>query len=170
VTPSTRAAAPAPAAAPVPAPDPAPTHGCVRCGAPVALDVGLCENCNPLGLKDPAASQAHGTVFLAIGVGVVILAILGRLSLSGIGPFTGRVSAVVSSPPGLSVTLVVANQGSRAGTASCRLYDPDAPGIGPESTSVQSPRIDPGQSATFSALMTTLGSDVRAVGVSCSGP
>ena len=28
------------------------THACVRCGAPVGLGVGLCENCNPLGLRD----------------------------------------------------------------------------------------------------------------------
>ncbi|HEU4673190.1 MAG TPA: hypothetical protein VFS32_09850 [Candidatus Limnocylindrales bacterium] len=153
-----------------PAPIPGPTHGCARCGAEVPIDVGLCERCNPLGLKDVAASQVHGSVFLAIAVGVAILAVLGRLSLSGIGPFDGQVAAVVSSPPGLSVTLVVANHGTRAGSASCRLYDPDSPGIGPESVSVESPRIDAGRSATFSALMTTLGTTVRPVAVTCSGP
>jgi len=154
----------------LPAAPPAPTHGCARCGRPVPIDVGLCEQCNPLGLSDVASSQAHGTVFLAIGVGVVILAILGRLALSGIGPFSARVAGIVSSPPGLSVTLVVTNEGSRAGTASCRLSDPDSPGIGPDSTAVTSPRIEPGQSATFSALITTLGSTVRPVAVTCSGP
>jgi hypothetical protein len=132
--------------------------------------VGLCENCNPLGLKDVAASQAHGTVFLAIGIGVVLLAILGRLSLSGIGPFSGHVLAVIPSPPGLSVTLAVTNEGSRAGSATCRLFDPAAPGIGPESTSVESPRIDPGQTQTFSAAITTLGSTPVPVGVTCTGP
>ena len=40
------------------------THACVRCGAPVAIDVGLCERCNPLGLRDSSASQVHG---IAIG-------------------------------------------------------------------------------------------------------
>src|SRR4051794_2709399 len=156
-----------PAAMPTP---PAPMHGCVRCGAPVPIDVGLCETCNPLGLKDSAASQAHGTVFLAIAVGVVILAVLGRLSLGGIGPFSGHVAGVVSSPPGLSVTVVVENQGRSAGTASCRLYDPGSPGIGPESTSVQTPQVEAGGSATFSALITTLGSTVRPVAVACTGP
>ncbi|HEY3522458.1 MAG TPA: hypothetical protein VGK63_02045 [Candidatus Limnocylindrales bacterium] len=153
-----------------PASRPEPTHGCARCGAEVPIDVGLCERCNPLGLKDVAASQAHGTVFLAIAVGVAILAVVGRLSLGGIGPFDGRIAAIVPSPPGLSVTLVVENQGSRAGFASCRLYDPDSPGIGPESVSVESPRIEAGRSATFSALLTTMGTEVRPVAVSCSGP
>jgi len=166
VTPSAQAA---PAA---PTPAPAPTHGCVRCGAPVPLDVALCERCNPLGLKDPAASQVHGTVLLAIVIGVVFLAIAGRFALAGIGPFSGQVVGVVSntSPPGLSVTVAVTNEGSRAGIAQCRLYDPGSPGIGPESTTVQSPRIEPGRSATFSALMTTLGSTVQPVAVTCSGP
>jgi hypothetical protein len=164
VTPSASIGSTPPAAAP------APTHGCVRCGAQVPIDVGLCERCNPLGLKDPAASQAHGTVFLAIVVGVVLLAVLGKVSLGGIGPFNGHVAGVVSSPPGLSVTVVVANDGTRAGTASCRLYDPDSSGIGPESTSVQSPRIDAGASSTFSALITTLGTTVRPVAVTCTGP
>ena len=47
-------------------PGPKPlTHPCVRCGAPVPLDVGLCERCNPLGLRDSSASQVHGTVVIA---------------------------------------------------------------------------------------------------------
>jgi hypothetical protein len=152
------------------APASPPTHGCARCGAEIPVDRGLCETCNPLGLKDVAASQAHGTVLVAIVVGVAILAVLGRLALSGIGPFDGRIAEIVSSPPGLSVTLVVANHGTSAGSASCRLYDPDSPGIGPESISVESPRIEAGSSATFSALITTMGTTVRPVGVSCSGP
>jgi hypothetical protein len=58
---------------------PEPTHACVRCGRPVALSLGMCDRCNPLGLADPAASQVHGTVFLAIGVGIAALAIAARL-------------------------------------------------------------------------------------------
>ena len=41
-------------------------QACVRCGAPVSLQTALCERCNPLGLAQPSASQAHGTVFLAL--------------------------------------------------------------------------------------------------------
>jgi hypothetical protein len=42
----------------------------------------MCDRCNPLGLKQPAPSQAHGTVLLAI---------------------------VVAAPPGLAVTVTVEN-------------------------------------------------------------
>ena len=78
------------------------TQGCVRCGATVPLGTSMCENCNPLGLKQPAPSQAHGTVFLGVVVAVVGLAILGRLALNGIGPFQGQVGNIVAVPPGLA--------------------------------------------------------------------
>ena len=52
---------PTPAAAPAPA---EPMHGCVRCGARIPISESMCERCNPLGLKAPAASQAHGTAIL----------------------------------------------------------------------------------------------------------
>ena len=50
----TRAARAAPApVAPTRLPTPAsPTHPCARCGAPVGPGIGLCERCNPLGLRD----------------------------------------------------------------------------------------------------------------------
>src|SRR3954454_13007565 len=84
---------------------PEPTHPCVRCGRPVTLDESLCEECNPLGLSQPATSQAHGTVFLAIILAVVALAVAGRLAIAGVGPFRGEVSSVVPAPSGLAVTL-----------------------------------------------------------------
>jgi hypothetical protein len=146
---------------------PAPTHGCARCGAPIPLEAGLCESCNPLGLKDVASSQAHGTVLLAIVIGVAVLALLGKLAIAGIGPFSGEVTGVVSSPPGLTVTIQVTNEGTAAGQTTCRLYDPSAGGIGPESTYVQSPRVEAGATTTFEASMTTLGSTVRPVAVDC---
>src|SRR5437763_13409884 len=69
-------------ASPLPA---GPTHPCARCGAPVAVDVGLCERCNPLGLKDSASSQVHGTVFLAVGIAIAGLAVLAHVAVAGIG-------------------------------------------------------------------------------------
>src|SRR4051794_30741275 len=92
-----------------------PTHPCVRCGAPVPLDVAMCDRCNPLGLKQPASSQAHGTVFIGIAVAIFALAILGRYALAGVGPFNGTVTGVRAESPNLIVTLSVTNHGTREG-------------------------------------------------------
>lgn len=146
------------------------THACVRCGAPVPLDVALCERCNPLGLPQPASSQAHGTIFLAIGISVVGLALLGRFALSGIGPFAGAVTNVVAAPAGLAITLSVTNQGSSAGSTTCRVYDQADPGVGPQAAYLLSPQIGPGQTVSFSRESSVLGTTVRPLAVECSGP
>src|SRR6266508_5372188 len=90
-----------------------PTHACVRCGRPVPLDIARCDECNPLGLSQPATSQVHGTVFVAIVLAVVVLAVAGRVALSGVGPFSGQVTAVEAAPPGLVVTLSVRNENTK---------------------------------------------------------
>jgi hypothetical protein len=146
------------------------TQTCVRCGATVPLGTSMCENCNPLGLKQPAASQAHGTVLLAIVGAVIFLAVLGRVAIAGIGPFTGSIGNVVAAPPGLAVTLTVKNLGTSAGSSTCRVFDPAVPGIGPESAFITSPRIPPGETISFSQQVTILGPVVRPLGVECSGP
>jgi hypothetical protein len=146
------------------------THACVRCGAPVPLPVAMCERCNPLGLKQPASSQAHGTVFVGIVLAVIALAILGRLAIAGVGPFTAAVGAVVSDPPNLVVTLTVTNDGTKSGATTCRVFDPAFSGIGPESDYIQSPQIAAGATVSFSKEVTTLGSNVRPLGVDCTGP
>jgi hypothetical protein len=146
-----------------------PTHGCVRCGVPVPLDVAMCDRCNPLGLSQPASSQAHGTVFLGVAVAVVGLALLGQFVLAGIGPFTTELRATVPDPRGLSVTIAVTNEGSRAGIATCRVYDPSL-GIGPETAFFQSPRVEPGETLTFSRLVTELGTEPEGVAADCVEP
>ena len=75
---------------------PALTHPCQRCGAPVPLDVGLCERCNPLGLRDSSSSQVHGIAIAGVIAFVIFLAIVGRLVLSGVGPFDASVAGVVT--------------------------------------------------------------------------
>jgi hypothetical protein len=127
----------------------------------------MCEHCNPLGLKEPAASQAHGTVFVGIAVAVVLMAVFARVAVSGVGPFTGALSSVVADPAGLKVTVVVRNEGTSEGATTCRIGDPDIRGIGPETAYVSSPIIAPGQSATFDAVVTTLGTEVRPLTISC---
>lgn len=130
----------------------------------------MCEACNPLGLKQPAPSQAHGTAFLAIVGAVLGLAVLGRLALAGIGPFKGEIGNIVASPPGLALTLTVTNLGTSAGSTTCRVYDPSTPGIGPESAFIVSPRIGPGQTVSFSKDVRGLGATIRPLAVECTGP
>jgi hypothetical protein len=130
----------------------------------------MCENCNPLGLKQPAPSQAHGTVFLAIIGAVIFLAVLGRVAIAGIGPFKGGIGNVIAAPPGLAVTLTVTNLGTTAGSSTCRVFDPSVPGIGPESAFITSPRIPAGETISFSKQVAALGSVVRPLAVECTGP
>ncbi len=127
----------------------------------------MCENCNPLGLKAPSATQAHGIGALGIIVAVVILAVVARLAMSGVGPFTSSVANVAADPAGLRVTITVTNGGSGAGSTTCRVSDPKLPGIGPEAAFVSSPVIQPGATATFDALVTSLGTRVRTLAVDC---
>ena len=150
-------------------PRPEPTHPCARCGAPVPLDVGLCERCNPLGLKDSASSQVHGTAFVAVALAIVILAVAGRLALAGVGPFPVTLTALVAEGDGLAITLAVTNDGAAAGRTTCRVYDPADRGGG-RSSFVLSPEIGPGQTVTFVKRVTEFGATARALAVECTGP
>ena len=144
------------------------THACARCGAPVPLDVGLCERCNPLGLRDSASSQVHGTVFVAIGLAVVGLAIVAMLAVSGIGPFPAEVVAVRTSGDALAVSLRVTNQGSSIGSTTCRISDPET--AGGRAALVLTPRIAAGATITFDAEVNGLGSVARPLAIECSSP
>ena len=167
--------APVPVTPREPAPtEPAPeaatpglTHGCVRCGARIPLAESMCERCNPLGLRAPAASQAHGTVFVGIVVGVVIMAVVARLSISGIGPFQSSVTNVVADPAGLKVTVSVTNGGTAAGSTTCRIDDPSLGGIGPEAVYVESPRVEPGSTAVFDVVVASLGTEPKPLNADC---
>jgi hypothetical protein len=154
---------------PTPLPATEPLHGCVRCGARIPLAESMCERCNPLGLKAPAASQAHGTVFLAIAVAVVALAVLARFAVANVGPFTAQVAGVAAEGDGLRVTISITNTGSSAGRTTCRVGDPAIRGIGPETAYVQSPMVAGGETATFDALVVSLGTSARTLSVSCGG-
>lgn len=155
-----------PASPPTPA-DREPLHGCVRCGRPIPLGDSMCDRCNPLGLSQPSATQVHGIALAGVVIAVILLALLGRAVLSGIGPFEGGVDAVAPAAAGLTVTLTVRNDGDRIGSTTCRIYDPAVGGITPNDVYVQTPRIEGGTSATFSELVTTLGTEVRPLAVAC---
>ena len=135
----------------------------------MALDVGLCEDCNPLGLRDASPTQVHGIAFIGVTAAVIALALIGRLAISGVGPFTSELAGVAREGDALAVTLTVTNQGRSAGQTTCRLTDPlDRSGGG--AGFVLSPQIDPGTTLTFTKRVTGLGSTVRELVVECSAP
>jgi hypothetical protein len=148
---------------------PVHTHPCARCGAPVALDVGLCERCNPLGLRDSASSQVHGTVFVAVAIGIVGLALAARFAVAGIGPFTAAVAGMTDNGNGLIVQLQVTNKGTSAGTTTCRVSDPALQGSG-RPVFVLSPRIEPNSTVTFEAQLAGIDGPARPLAVDCSAP
>ncbi len=143
------------------------THPCLRCGAPIPLHEALCSACNPADLPQPAASQAHGTVFLGIALAVVAMLVIGLNLVGGVGPFTGRVAAAAPAGSGLLLTLQVRNDGQRGGQATCRVYDPKDLGSPPAETYVRTPAVPAGQSLTIQQQVAALGASVRPFAVDC---
>jgi predicted nucleic acid-binding Zn ribbon protein len=151
------------------APPPAePMHGCVRCGARIPIDESMCERCNPLGLKAPAASQAHGTVIVGIIGAVVVMAVVARVLLANVGPFKATVDDVAATAGGLTVTITLANQGSSAGATTCRIDDPTMGGVTPSAVFVESPKVPAGGSVTFAVMVGGLGTEPRPLLADCS--
>ena len=141
-------------------------QACVRCGAPVSLQTALCERCNPLGLAQPSASQAHGTVFLGIGAAVLLLASLAGSASRGIGPFTVSMSAADSVPGGLAVEISVTNTGASAGSATCQVTTSEIGRAG-LSEIISTPRIKPGATTTIDRQLKSFGSDPIPLSISC---
>jgi hypothetical protein len=132
------------------------------------MGVGLCERCNPLGLRDASASQVHGTVFLGVVGAFVLLAIVARLAITGIGPFPATIDAVAPVAAGLEVTLTVTNEGDAEGQTTCRVTAASNRGGGP-SAFVLSPSIPSGRTITFNQVVTGLG-DAQDLVVECRTP
>ena len=133
------------------------------------MNVGLCERCNPLGLKDSASSQVHGTVFVAVGLAIVGLAILARWAVAGIGPFSAEVTDVRSDNGALTVSLRVTNEGSSAGTTTCRITDAAAQGSG-QPAFFLTPRIPSKATIQIDHRLLGFGANVRPLAVDCDAP
>lgn len=146
-----------------------PTHPCARCGRPVGLSVGLCDECNPLGLRDTAAGQVHGSVFIAVTTAVVILFVLARWSIAGGGPYPATVDSVTPTEAGLAVTLTVTNDGPAEGQTSCRISRLGDSGTG-TAAFVTSPRLASHETKTFRAVVTGFGSTPTDLQVECRTP
>ena len=147
-----------------------PTHACIRCGRPgVAAELALCEQCNPLELAQPSATQVHGIAALGIILFVVVLAVLGRAALAGTGPFNGVVDGVSPTATGLSVSIVVTNKGTKSAATTCGVVLEGHP-IGGARELVQSPVIPAGSSVRFSAEVTTFGTAPVGLAADCQTP
>lgn len=127
----------------------------------------MCDRCNPLGLRQPAASQAHGIAIAAMTAAVIMLAVVARVATVGIGPFRSEVTGVTATGAGLRVAISITNDGSTASSTSCRVAPADEVGIGPQAAFVQSPSVAAGQTVTFQATVTTLGTEARPLAISC---
>ena len=145
------------------------TQPCVRCGRPVPLDIALCELCNPLGLSQPAASQVHGIVVLGIIVFVAFLAVVARVSVAGIGPFSAQLVNAVPSGAGLTISISIANEGSAAGSTTCHLRDPEHRFDGP-TVRVQTPIVPAGTKLTFDRDVDEFGRLPLRLDVTCTSP
>lgn len=147
-----------------------PTHPCIRCGRPgVPADAGLCEQCNPLELSQPSATQMHGIAAVGIIGFIALLAVAGRLVLAGAGPFAGSVIGVAPAAGGLAVTMVVHNQGSTAAATTCYVTE-TPPRVAAPKQPVQAPLIQPGESLEFTATVTRFGESPVPLTVDCSAP
>lgn len=148
---------------------PEPTNACLRCGRPIPIEDSLCDLCNPLGLKQPAATQVHAIAAGGVVFFVLVLAVLAQVGLRGVGPFSGSITSVAGSDGGLAVTIAVANEGTKAAATTCRVVDAERTAGGPGQI-VQTPVVPAGGSLTFTATVTALGSTVRALAVDCQSP
>jgi len=148
---------------------PEPTHGCVRCGRPVPIHDPLCEECNPLGLKQPAATQVHAIAAGGILLFVLILAVLGRGALQGVGPFSGEIRDLAKVQNGLRLTVAVTNKGSTASATTCRVLGADREAGGPAQL-LQTPNVPPGQTIEFDSVVSVFGDQPVDLIVECQSP
>jgi hypothetical protein len=142
---------------------------CYKCGREIGPDETICAICNRAGMATPSATQYHGTIVVAIVAGVVIMAIAASLSLRGIGPFQASALGMRADPPdGVLVTIHLANEGTKAGRATCLLVARDSAGGSMASHSVLSPQVAGGASITFDERIPGLPAEPAEVSVSCS--
>ena len=149
--------------------DPRPLRNCIKCGRQIGPDETICEVCNRAGMATPSATQYHGTIVVAIVVGVIIMAVAASLSLRGIGPFRGEALRWDSDPPdAVVVELRVTNEGTRAGRAKCQLTARDGSNLVLRIRSSVSPPVDAGRTITYTERIPGLLQAPTSVGVSCA--
>jgi len=141
---------------------------CLKCGRPIDLEETMCEVCNRAGMTAPAATQMHGTVAVAIVGSVVAMGLVASVLVGGVGPFSGEVLAVGPvAEASVVVSVLVDNQGTRAGRARCELTAVNAAGSPLARTVALSPEVPPGGSVPFDAQIPGMTIDPARIVVRC---
>ena len=147
---------------------PADEQHCIKCGRPIATGESLCATCNRAAMATPSATQYHGTIAVAIVVGVVLLALAAGGATRGVGPYRASMVGYADSPSGgLDVTVELVNDGTRAGRAKCQLVAVDSTGRRLATHSSVSPSVDGGATVIFTERLAVDRSPAE-VRVSCS--
>src|SRR5881396_1183180 len=119
-------------------------------------------------MATPSASQYHGTIVVAIVLGVALMAVGASLAMRGIGPYQSRVLAFHTAGQGrAAVTVTLTNEGSREGRASCKLTARDDAGRPLAVTTAVSPQVQSHGSATFDAEILGVEGAPASISVSC---
>ncbi|HXR26877.1 MAG TPA: hypothetical protein VN771_03365 [Candidatus Baltobacteraceae bacterium] len=125
-----------------------PHQTCQRCGKPTPLGVGLCDEDNPGHIGAPGTAQLHATILGGVIIGFIGLALLGRLALAGVGPFTSQISGVVLQPDGsVAMTVTVRNDGTKTASATCRVSRGGVPA--PDDIDFLTDPLQPGQTLSY---------------------
>jgi hypothetical protein len=141
---------------------------CLKCGRPIDPEETMCEVCNRAGMTSPAATQMHGTLAVAIIGAVVGMALLAGALVGGVGPWTADVIEVDPvAEAAVVVTVIVENEGTRAGRARCELTAVTDTGSPVARTVALSPQVSPGGSLPFEAQIPGLSTDPARVVVRC---
>jgi predicted nucleic acid-binding Zn ribbon protein len=148
--------------------DQRPPRHCYKCGREIGPDESICEVCNRAGMATPSATQYHGTIVVAIVLGVALLALGASLSMRGIGPYQAQVLAFHTAGQGrVMASVTLTNEGSRAGRASCKLTARDDAGRALAVTTAVSPQVEARGSASFEAEIAGVEGAPAGVSVSC---
>jgi predicted nucleic acid-binding Zn ribbon protein len=144
-----------------------PRH-CIKCGREIGPDETICEVCNRAGMTTPSATQYHATMAAAIVAGVILLAVLASVVMTGVGPFHGEAVDVRTADNGVHVTVAVTNDGTKEGRAKCQLVSLDGSGRTLDSHATVSPPVPAGERITYDVALTRLGQAPDHVTVNCS--
>lgn len=131
---------------------------CWRCGRPTPVGVSLCDDDNPGRIGSPSSTQVHGTIFVGVVAGFVLLALAARLGLGTAGPFPSSIESTVSrADGGFDVAVRVTNQGAGEAAATCRI---SRGGVARrDDTIFMTERIPAGQTRVFSRSIPRPGPD-----------